>query len=46
MPAGFDKCVKNGGRVRTVSVGKNRFFRVCFLNGKSFKGETKTKKKK
>lgn len=53
MPAGFDRCVKGGGRVRTISgpskrhgLGKDQFTRFCFLNGESFKGETKTKKAK
>lgn len=52
MPKDFERCVKEGGRVRTVS-GPNKLFglkkgeyrHICFLNGKSFLGEIKTKKK-
>jgi hypothetical protein len=48
MPAGFDKCVKNGGKVRTVTVNekKGTYMRVCYLNDKSYPGEVKTKKSK
>lgn len=46
MPAGFELCVKRGGRVRTKKVGKNKYMRICYLNGKSYPGEVKTKKKK
>jgi len=45
MPAGFDKCRANGGRVRTKSMGGNKYMHICFLNGKSYAGEVKTKKK-
>ena len=46
MPAGFNKCVKNGGRVRTKKLSGNRYMHICFLNGKSYAGEIKTKLKK
>jgi hypothetical protein len=46
MPAGFDKCVKNGGRVRTKELGNGKYMHICFLNGKSYAGEVKTKKTK
>lgn len=46
MPKAFTKCVRNGGRVRTVSRGKNKYQHVCFKNGKSTAGEVKTKKRK
>ena len=46
MPAGFDRCVKNGGRVRTKKLSGGRYMHICFLNGKSYAGEVKTKKKK
>jgi len=45
MPAGFDRCVKNGGRVRTKKLSGGRYMHICFLNGKSYAGEVKTKKK-
>lgn len=48
MPAPFDACVRNGGRVRRVS-GPNKklhleageYCNVCFKGGKSFRGHTK-----
>ena len=46
MPKEFDSCVSRGGRVRTLSRGKKKFQRICFIKGKSFAGEIKTRKKK
>src|SRR3990167_5103639 len=46
MPAAFDACVKNGGRVRTKNLGDNKYMKVCFKDGKSYAGHTKTKKEK
>lgn len=53
MPADFEKCVKKGGRVRTVTgpnkqfnLEKNQYCHVCFLKGDMFKGEVKTKLRK
>ena len=50
MPAAFLKCVKDGGRVRTMSgpdkkmgLSENQFVRVCFKGGKMSRGEIKTK---
>lgn len=53
MPKPFDDCVKNGGKVRTIS-GKSRKFglkedeyiHICFLNGQMFLGEKKQKNAK
>jgi len=46
FPADFDRCVKKGGRVRTVAVKghKDKYMHVCYLDGKSHAGEVKTKK--
>ncbi len=44
MPAAFSKCVKDGGSVRTIKVGKDKFKHICFIDGKSFAGETKIRK--
>jgi len=44
MPEAFDKCVANGGRIRTITLKNNRYMRVCYLNGKSHPGEVRTKK--
>ena len=47
MPADFDKCVAEGGRVRTMKVGKGRYMHICYDKaGKSHAGEVKTKEKK
>jgi len=46
MPKAFDRCVKNGGRVKTKKLKGNKYMRICWLNGKSYAGEIKTKKKK
>lgn len=45
MPADFDKCVKEGGKVRTKTINKNQYMHICILNGKTYAGEVKTKKK-
>ena len=47
MPADFDKCVADGGRVRTIKVGKSKYMRICYDKaGKSHHGEVKTTKEK
>lgn len=45
MPADFEKCVKEGGRVRTKKLGGNKYMHICFKGGKSYAGEVKTYKK-
>lgn len=50
MPQQFDSCEKAGGKIRTVS-GPNRRFglkageyvKICFMNGKMFRGYMETK---
>jgi hypothetical protein len=52
MPENFDKCVKNGGDVRTVS-GPDKHFdlkegeyrKVCWKNGEAVWGHKERKKK-
>lgn len=46
MPAAFDKCVSNGGRVRTKSLKRDSYIYICFKGGKSYAGHVKTKKSK
>lgn len=53
MPAGFDKCVADGGKVRTMSgpnakagLAEGQYRHVCILRGKVFMGEIKTKEGK
>lgn len=41
MPADFDRCVKNGGKVRTIVPKSGRYLRVCYIGGKSYSGEVK-----
>ena len=49
MPKAFNKCVKSGGRVRTIKPKgrKSRtYIHVCYKNGKAYRGEVKKAKKK
>jgi len=46
MPAKFLKCVADGGKVRTIKLGGNKYRHKCTLNGKTYLGEIKKKKKK
>ncbi|MCX7589703.1 MAG: hypothetical protein N2Z85_02065 [Patescibacteria group bacterium] len=46
MPKPFEDCVKKGGKVRTITsenrkfgLKKDEYMRVCFLNGKMYRGE-------
>jgi hypothetical protein len=45
MPAAFEACVKNGGRVRTKRLSEGKYMHICFKDGKSYAGEVKTYKK-
>lgn len=44
MPKEFEECVRRGGRVRTKTLSGGRYIHVCFIDGKSYAGEVKTKK--
>lgn len=46
MPAAFDKCVKSGGRVRTMRRPNNKYQKICYKGGKSYAGHIKKKKGK
>ncbi len=46
MPKAFNKCVKSGGRVRTIKPKKNKYIHVCYKNNKSYAGEVHTDKPK
>ena len=46
MPAAFNKCVKQGGRVRTKSMSGGKYLHLCFKNGRSFAGYVKKRKGK
>lgn len=41
MPAGFDRCRKQGGRIRTIKPNESTYIPVCFIGGKSYRGEVK-----
>jgi hypothetical protein len=51
MPAEFNNCVKEGGRIRTIlgpnkqmGLGKEEYVHICVLKGKVIRGEVNTKK--
>jgi len=44
MPAAFEKCVKDGGRVRTKKLSGGRYIKICYKDGKSYAGEVHKKK--
>jgi len=41
MPAAFEKCVREGGRVRTKKLKGGKYIHICFKDGKSYAGEVK-----
>jgi len=50
MPEDFDKCAKNGGRVRRVSgpsedhnLREGEYVDYCYKDGQSYRGEVKAK---
>ena len=43
MPQAFDNCVRKGGRVRTKRLNEKEHMRICWIGGKSFRGEIKVK---
>lgn len=52
MPEEFENCVKQGGKVRTVTgpnamfnLKKGEYRHICFIDGKMFLGEKKRRKK-
>jgi len=47
MPEDFDKCVTEGGRVRTITPKKGTYLHICYdKQGKAHSGEVKTSAKK
>jgi len=53
MPKAFNNCVKQGGRVRTISgpnkehnLKKGEYVKYCYRNGKSYRGHVQKKNKK
>lgn len=46
MPADFDKCNREGGKIRTKTLSGGRHMLICWdKNGKSHAGEVKITKK-
>ena len=46
MPKDFNRCVSEGGRVRTLELSSGRYMHICYdKNGKSHHGEIHEKKK-
>jgi len=44
MPADFERCRKEGGRIRTKSLSDGRYIHICYDKaGKSHAGEVKEK---
>lgn len=45
MPADFDKCNREGGKIRTIELGDGKYIHVCYdKRGKSHRGEVRVKK--
>jgi len=45
MPADFERCVDEGGRVRTIKPKSGKIMHICYdKNGKSHAGEVKNTK--
>jgi hypothetical protein len=45
MPKDFERCVKEGGRVRTITLPGGKYMHICYdRQGKSHAGEVKVKK--
>ena len=44
MPSSFERCRRNGGKIRTKQLSGGRYMHICVLKGKSYPGEVKTKK--
>jgi hypothetical protein len=43
MPKEFDSCRAGGGKIRTMKMEGGKYMHICILNGKSYRGEVKTK---
>jgi hypothetical protein len=45
MPESFDRCIKRGGKVRTRKLSRDRYQKICILNGQVYPGHIEKKKK-
>jgi len=39
MPEDFERCVRQGGRVRRKTLSGGRYINICYKGGKSYAGE-------
>lgn len=39
MPAGFERCRAEGGKIRTIKPTKDTYMPICYLKGKPYRGE-------
>lgn len=44
MATGFDKCVEDGGYIKTIQKSGGRYQRTCLIKGKTYKSSIKKKK--
>ncbi len=44
MPKAFLDCIKKGGKVFTIKIGKDKYRHGCELKGKTYYGEIKNNK--
>lgn len=42
MPADFERCIAQGGKVRTKKLPGGKYMAICFIGGKSYAGEVHT----
>jgi len=46
MPRAFTNAIARGARVRTITLPGGKYMHVAFINGRSYRGEVKRKKRK
>lgn len=42
MPADFEKCISDGGKVITKKLKGGKYIKICYIGGKSYAGEVHT----
>ena len=45
MPKDFEECIRKGGKVRTKRLSNGKYIHLCFVDGKSYSGEVKSRLK-
>ena len=46
MPQAFEKCQKDGGRIRRITLKGGRYMNICYKDGKSYPSEVHEAKSK